>query len=215
MTTSQPILGAIMAGGAASRFGSDKALALFEGRPLIDHVAQALADQAAAVIVVGRTHGTLTSVADRPAPGIGPLGALAGALAWARNHGFAAVLSAPCDVPLLPADLARRLAGEGPAYVEGLPVVGHWPSSLADHLQDWLAGARMQDRKKEKLQPEFWREWERRTSFWPFAAIAAKRARIGRIGGHALGGGSVVWLAATWAHIPLSGWPAGIWRWIG
>ena len=78
-----------------------------------------------------------------------------------------------------------------------------------------LAGARMQDRKKEKLQPEFWREWERRTSFWPFAAIAAKRARIGRIGGHALGGGSVVWLAATWAHIPLSGWPAGIWRWIG
>ena len=65
------------------------------------------------------------------------------------------------------------------------------------------------------MQPEFWREWERRTSFWPFAAIAAKRARIGRIGGHALGGGTVVWLAATWAHIPLSGWPAGIWRWIG
>ncbi len=139
MTISQSILGAILAGGAASRFGSDKALALFEGRPLIDHVAQALADQAAAVIVVGRQHGTLTSVADRPAPGLGPLGALAGALAWARNHGFAAVLSAPCDVPLLPADLARRLAGEGPAYVEGLPVVGHWPSSLADHLQDWLA----------------------------------------------------------------------------
>lgn len=78
-----------------------------------------------------------------------------------------------------------------------------------------LAGARMQDRKKETLQPEFWREWERRTSFWPFAAIAAKRARIGRIGGHALGGGTVVWLAATWAHVPLSGWPAGIWRWIG
>jgi len=78
-----------------------------------------------------------------------------------------------------------------------------------------LLGARLQDRKKEALQPDFWREWERRTSFWPFAAVASGRAKIGKIGGHALGGGTVVWLAATWAHIPLSGWPAGIWRWIG
>lgn len=30
----------------------------------------------------------------------------------------------------------------------------------------------------------------------------------------ALAGGTMVWLAATWAHIPLAGWPAGIWRWI-
>jgi hypothetical protein len=31
---------------------------------------------------------------------------------------------------------------------------------------------------------------------------------------HALLGGLVVWLVATWAHIPLTGWHAGIWRWI-
>ena len=78
-----------------------------------------------------------------------------------------------------------------------------------------LLGAHLQDRKKEALQPEFWREWERRTSYWPFAAIAAGRARVGKIGMHALAGGFVVWLAAAWAHIPLAGWPAGIWRWIG
>ena len=77
-----------------------------------------------------------------------------------------------------------------------------------------LVGAHLQDRKKERLQPDFWRQWERRTSYWPFAAIAAGRARIGRIGMHALAGGTVVWLAATWAHIPLAGWAAGIWRWI-
>lgn len=77
-----------------------------------------------------------------------------------------------------------------------------------------LLGAHLQDRKKEALQPDFWREWERRTSYWPFAAIAAGRARIGRIGLHALGGGVVVWLLATWAHLPLADWPAGIWRWI-
>ena len=42
-----------------------------------------------------------------------------------------------------------------------------------------LVGAAMQDRKKEQLEPEFWREWEGRTSYWPFAAIAAGRARFG------------------------------------
>jgi len=77
-----------------------------------------------------------------------------------------------------------------------------------------LVGAHLQDRKKEALQPDFWREWERRTSYWPFVAVAAGRARIGKIGMHALAGGVVVWLAATWAHMPLAGWPAGIWRWI-
>ena len=55
---------------------------------------------------------------------------------------------------------------------------------------------------------------ERRTSYFPFAAIAGGRARFGGFGMHALGGGLVVWLAATWAHIPLSGWAAGIWRWV-
>jgi uncharacterized membrane protein len=78
-----------------------------------------------------------------------------------------------------------------------------------------LVGAHLQDRKKEALQPDFWPEWERRTSYLPFAAIAAGRARIGKIGMHALGGGLVVWIVATWAHMPLVGWDAGIWRWIG
>ena len=32
---------------------------------------------------------------------------------------------------------------------------------------------------------------------------------------HALAGGAVVWLAASWAHLPLVGWDAGIFRWIG
>ena len=78
-----------------------------------------------------------------------------------------------------------------------------------------LVGAALQDRKKEWLQPAQWREWESKTSYWPFAAIVAGRARFGRFGAHALAGGVVVWLAATWAHMPLAGWAAGIWRWIG
>jgi uncharacterized membrane protein len=72
-----------------------------------------------------------------------------------------------------------------------------------------LVGAGLQDRKKEKLQPQRWREWEKGTSYWPFA-----RGVIWP-GWGALLAGALLWLAATWAHLPLAGWPAGIWRWIG
>lgn len=78
-----------------------------------------------------------------------------------------------------------------------------------------LVGAALQDRKKKVLTPAAWQHWESRTSYWPFAAILAGRARFGQFGMHALAGGLVVWLAATWAHMPLAGWPAGIWRWLG
>ncbi|MEH3099796.1 NnrU family protein [Sphingomonas adhaesiva] len=73
-----------------------------------------------------------------------------------------------------------------------------------------LVGAAAQDRKKARLEPGFWPEWERRTSFVPFA----RGVRLRGLGGHALGGGLVVWLVATWAHLPLAGWAAGVWRWV-
>jgi uncharacterized membrane protein len=77
-----------------------------------------------------------------------------------------------------------------------------------------LVGAALQDRKKRRLQPDLWPAWESKTSYFPFAAIAAGRARLGGFSMHSLLGGVVVWLAATWAHMPLVGVPAGIWRWL-
>ncbi|WP_158809342.1 NnrU family protein [Beijerinckia sp. L45] len=77
-----------------------------------------------------------------------------------------------------------------------------------------LVGAALQDRKKARLQPDFWQAWESKTSYWPFVAVATHRTRLGGFRMHDLGGGLVIWLAATWAHIPLSGWAAGVWRWI-
>lgn len=131
------ILGAILAGGQARRFGSDKAAALLSGKPLIAHVREALAGQCDAVAVVGREWPGITAVADLPAPGLGPLGALAGALAHAERHGFDAVLTSGCDMPGLPADLAARLA-PGPAIAEGQPLLGLWPAALAAMLRDHL-----------------------------------------------------------------------------
>ncbi|RZL78915.1 MAG: MFS transporter [Sphingomonas sp.] len=77
-----------------------------------------------------------------------------------------------------------------------------------------LVGAAFQDHKKATLDPQGWSAWIERTSYLPFAAIIAGRAKLGGFGTHALAGGLILWLAATWAHIPLAGWPAGIWRWI-
>ena len=77
-----------------------------------------------------------------------------------------------------------------------------------------LVGAALQDSKKRALQPAMWPVWEQRTSYWPFAAIMSGRTGLRGFGMHAVGGGLVVWLVATWAHLPLAGWAAGIWRWI-
>lgn len=77
-----------------------------------------------------------------------------------------------------------------------------------------LVGAALQDGKKMRLRPETWGPWRARTSFWPFAAIVQGRARWGGFRAHDWAGGIILWLAATWAHIPLAGWAAGIWRWV-
>ena len=77
-----------------------------------------------------------------------------------------------------------------------------------------LVGAALQDRKKARLQPEVWSAWVRQTSYVPFAAVLAGRARLSGFGVIATVGGLVVWVVASWAHIPLGGWHAGIWRWL-
>jgi molybdopterin-guanine dinucleotide biosynthesis protein A len=132
------LLGAIIAGGQSSRFGSDKALALLDGRPLIDHVADGLRGQTSHLVVCGRTWPGLESVPDRPAPDLGPLGGLCGALTYAHDHGFDAVLTAGCDVLPIPDSLAERL-GEGPSIVAGQRLLGLWPVRLLPRLEKRLA----------------------------------------------------------------------------
>ena len=68
-----------------------------------------------------------------------------------------------------------------------------------------LVGAAGQDRKKSRLVGEPWRDWVRRTSFVPFGRGFALP------GTFALIGGTLLWLAATWAHGALGYRLAGIW----
>ena len=131
------LLGAVLAGGRSSRFGSDKAEALFEGRRLLDHAVAALAAQCDAVVVIGREDAAHDCAPDHPSPGLGPLGGLAGALTEARRRGFDAVLSCPVDAIALPPDLCSLLS-PSPALIAEQPTIGLWPTSLLPALLGFI-----------------------------------------------------------------------------
>ncbi|MGA1807791.1 molybdenum cofactor guanylyltransferase [Sphingobium sp. WW5] len=133
------LLGAIMAGGRATRFGSDKAAALLDGRRLIDHAIDALSLHVAAIAICGRIEEAYLSLPDRPGPDMGPLGGLNAALHHAQAHGFDGVLTSGCDMPFYPAELPALLIGERAAILDGQQLLGWWPAALAPELDAHLA----------------------------------------------------------------------------
>lgn len=129
------VLGAVLAGGRSSRFGSDKASAVVHGRTLLDHAVAALAAQCEAVVIVGRG-----GVPDWPEPGRGPLGGIAGALVRAQAAEFQAVLSCGVDSYGLPSDLLSRLA-PAPSCLSDQPIVGLWRVADLGAARAMLTGA--------------------------------------------------------------------------
>lgn len=123
MTTTEPsglrprvhrISGVLLAGGRGSRMGgADKGLMMLGGRALAAHALERLAPQVDELLVnANRNFAQWAAfcypVFDDDFGGYaGPLAGLAAALRRARHP---LVLSAPCDSPFLPTDLAARLA---------------------------------------------------------------------------------------------------------
>ncbi|WP_373486699.1 NnrU family protein [Blastomonas sp.] len=70
-----------------------------------------------------------------------------------------------------------------------------------------LVGARLQDGKKFIQMGDAWLHWQANTSFVPFARGLAFPGWL------ALIGGTLLWLVASWAHIPLGVGAAGVFRW--
>jgi molybdopterin-guanine dinucleotide biosynthesis protein A len=124
------ILGAVLAGGKSTRFGSDKALAEVAGHTLIAQAVDALAGWCDHVIVVGRKTAPAPTLPDWPAAGMGPLGGVAAALRFAQDAGYAQVLTCGVDSLGLPDDLPAVLA-PAPACLADQPVIGLWPASAA------------------------------------------------------------------------------------
>jgi molybdopterin-guanine dinucleotide biosynthesis protein A len=163
---SQQITGLLLAGGRGMRMGGvDKGLQVLHGKPLAHHVISRLAPQTGALLIsanrnadryaeLGAPFGA-TVIADTLPDFPGPLAGLLAGLSTARTL---FVLSAPCDTPALPLDLAARLANALDATQADLatvtttdahgelslhPVFALLRTSLADDLAAWLdAGER-------------------------------------------------------------------------
>jgi molybdopterin-guanine dinucleotide biosynthesis protein A len=125
------ILGVVLAGGRSSRFGSNKANAILDGRALIEHARSALAPYVDRTLLVGGERG---DIPDLPHPDMGPLGGIAGALDYAADHGFASVITIACDMPRLPGGLLAALAARVASYCPEAPVLGHWPTAVGAQL---------------------------------------------------------------------------------
>lgn len=113
MSNSGDVLGAIMAGGSSTRFGSPKAIARVGGRRIIDRVSDALREVTAEVVLIANDRALAEAIEVPARPDALPsLGALAGvhaALVWARERGRDGIVAVACDMPFLSVPLLRML----------------------------------------------------------------------------------------------------------
>jgi molybdopterin-guanine dinucleotide biosynthesis protein A len=110
----------ILAGGASSRMGTDKARLLLEGKTFIERISQTLGDVASRVVIVGQHSEDLSleSVSDVH-PKWGALGGIETALTNCETE-WAFVIA--CDLPFATADLWRRLSSFRPGHDAVVPI---------------------------------------------------------------------------------------------
>lgn len=147
------ILVVILAGGEGRRMGGNKPLRTLAGETLIARAA-ALARQwsndVRLALRTGEEVGNVGMEVLLDEPGMeGPLAGLASGLREARAGGHSHLLTLPCDMPFLPADLAKRLAAASRKEVvlaasEGQlhPVCGLWPADALDHVAPYHKAGR-------------------------------------------------------------------------
>lgn len=124
-----PVTGLILAGGKSSRFGSDKAWAELQGRPLLQWVGDALSAVCEELLIVHAEGQTLPPVSS-PVPvrcvpdefeALGPLAGLISGFPFVR---FEYCIAASVDVPLLQPGVVRRLADMAVGHDVAVPFVG-------------------------------------------------------------------------------------------
>jgi molybdopterin-guanine dinucleotide biosynthesis protein A len=127
MTEINEVTGLILAGGAGRRVGGqDKGLILWQGKPLVSHVAARLQVQTSALLISCNRNIEeykslgFPTVEDQRSGFEGPLAGIEAARSRVKTH-YVAVVA--CDTPLLPADLVRRLLVPLCADTETAPVI--------------------------------------------------------------------------------------------
>ena len=104
MSEAVAVVGLVLAGGRSVRFGGEKAVALLDGRPLLEWAAQRLRSVCAAVAINVRRGTEAESVAralglptlyDEAGDAAGPLAGVKVGLAWAQAQGARALAVSP------------------------------------------------------------------------------------------------------------------------
>lgn len=155
------ITAVVLAGGRARRMGGiDKGLIPLCGRPMIEHVLEALRDQAGTIVInANRNLDTYRALGRAVVPDsdesfAGPLAGMSGGLHAASTP---LCLTVPCDSPLIGADVAPRLhqaLGAADADIavafdgeRAHPVVNIMKTELAASIDAFLAAG---ERKIDK-----------------------------------------------------------------
>lgn len=116
MITSEHITGLILAGGRAQRMGGiDKGLIPFHGKPLIESAISRLKPQVSTILI--NANRSITKYAHYGYPVLMDetpdfSGPLAGFSVGLKHCKTPYLLTSPCDSPLLPEDLAQKMADE-------------------------------------------------------------------------------------------------------
>jgi len=150
------VVGLVLAGGRSVRFGGEKAVALLDGRPLLEWAAERLRSVCVQVAINVRAGSEAEAVAharglptlyDEAGDALGPLAGVKVGMIWAEAQGARLLAVSPCDAPLLPNDLYVRLlehADGGPAMAETRdgrqPLCAVWPVTSLPDVQEALRG---------------------------------------------------------------------------
>lgn len=137
MITTNQITGLILAGGRAQRMGGiDKGLIPFHGKPLIESTITRLKPQVSTILINANrsitkySHYGYPVLMDETPDFSGPL---AGFSVGLRHCKSPYLLTSPCDSPLLPTDLAEKMAAE----LEGKNLELVFASSKEDDGKIW------------------------------------------------------------------------------
>jgi molybdopterin-guanine dinucleotide biosynthesis protein A len=144
------ILGVILAGGASRRLGgNDKYLLSLGGKKILSHIIERFEPQVSTLILNAQDTGIECSlevvpdtILDPQGNPYGPLGGLFTAIEYAKQKGYEAVVTVPCDTPFIPHDFVERLSKHNNASIVVAnsngrmhPVLAKWDLSLAGDLR--------------------------------------------------------------------------------
>ncbi len=117
--TNARVLGAVLAGGKSTRYGSPKALATVGGTRIVDRVIAALRSATEDIVLIANDSAVAAAIAlpgrQDILEGLGALSGIHAALRWANQEGRRGILAVACDMPFLSPPLLRRLIARGMA----------------------------------------------------------------------------------------------------